>query len=145
MKLPYALSLISLTVLFVGAGCPVPDQTTITSIEPENSNSTNVDLYVDYSPAALAKAQANGIAVLYFYAPWCSTCKSLNQDLLDNTTDLPPGVTVLKVDYDTAEDLKDQYDVVQQHTLIQLDSNGNEVTRWIGGDVETIIDSVIYP
>lgn len=135
------------TYILVGGACPQPPAITTIESTPEVTTNTpttteTVAQYVEYSSAALAEAQANGTVVLYFYANWCSTCRVLNEDLTNNVADLPANTTVLQVNFDTEEALKDRYDVLQQHTLIQLDANGNEVTRWIGGDVETMLDSL---
>ena len=42
------------------------------------------------------------------------------------------------MNYDTEDELKKQYGITQQHTLVQIDSDGNEVEKWIGGGIETI-------
>lgn len=92
--------------------------------------------YVDYNPELLARANS-GDVVLFFHAKWCPTCKALERSILNG--DIPENLTILKIDYDTASELKDKYDIVIQHTLIQVDSQGNEITKWVGGnDLESI-------
>jgi thiol-disulfide isomerase/thioredoxin len=99
--------------------------------------------YYEYSDANLAMATENGKAVLFFSTNWCSTCTELDRELLNESEKLEEGITVLKLDYDNSPDLKSKYNVTTQHTLIQVDSQGNEITKWVGGDIETINESVI--
>lgn len=94
--------------------------------------------YVWYSPEELAQAQQKGRAVIYFWAAWCPTCRALNQELLQRSKELPDNVTILKTNYDTETALKKKYQIVTQHTLVQVDKDGNEVTKWIGGNVDVI-------
>lgn len=94
--------------------------------------------YVEYSDTALAKAKRDGRAVLFFWAPWCSTCSVLDDELREKSNELPTDVTILKVNFDTQKELKRKYQIVQQHTLVQIDKNGNEVTKWVGGNVALI-------
>lgn len=108
------------------------------SLEAENGAK-----YVDYSPAALADAQANGRAVIFFYAVWCPTCNALNNELNSGGLgNLPSDVTILKADYDNENDLKQKYGIGVQHSLVQVDDNGNEVTKWTGGGVEVINENL---
>lgn len=94
--------------------------------------------YVTYSQATLAKAQGQGRTVLFFHAPWCPTCRALDTELQKKSQTLPADVTILQVDYDTEKALKQHYNVVTQHTLVQIDANGNEIKKWIGGNVAVI-------
>lgn len=94
--------------------------------------------YVDYSESSLAKAQEKGRAVIYFWASWCPTCKVLDRELRERGSELPNDVTILKTNYDTEKELKKKYQIVQQHTLVQVDKNGNEVKKWIGGNIDVI-------
>lgn len=94
--------------------------------------------YVEYSDVALAQASNDGRAVLFFWAPWCSTCNALDDELKEKSKELPTDVTILKVNFDTQKELKRKYQIIQQHTLVQIDKNGNEVTKWVGGNVDLI-------
>lgn len=89
--------------------------------------------YRAYDPSLLSRAD-HGRVVLFFHAGWCPTCKALENDINRNLDKIPDDLTILKVDYDTAEDLKDKYDIVIQHTLVQVDSSGSMITGWTGGN-----------
>lgn len=87
--------------------------------------------YEDYSSEKLAKA-SEGDLVLFFHANWCPTCRSLEANIQENATDIPSGVTILKANYDKEVDLKKKYGVTYQHALVQVDAQGNLVTKWQG-------------
>lgn len=87
--------------------------------------------YVAYAPERLADAN-KGKVVLFFRASWCPTCRSLDKDIRANAAKIPAGVTILDVDYDTATALKQKYGVTSQHTLVQVDTQGSQITKWGG-------------
>jgi thiol-disulfide isomerase/thioredoxin len=119
-----------------------PDQTIVNSDSQitqtgQDTNSTSQSVagrYQDYSPEALKQAQASGgKAVLFFKASWCPTCSAADKDFRENLSQIPDGVTILKVDYDTQIALKQKYGITIQDTFVQLDSQGNQVSRWTSG------------
>lgn len=74
-----------------------------------------------YSAAALAEAQkADKPVALHFGADWCPTCRA--QDKLLDAMKAEPGleITVLAVNYDTEKDLKKQFAIRSQSTLVVL-------------------------
>ena len=68
--------------------------------------------------------------VLFFEAQWCHTCQALRADLEESIADFPKDLTIISVDYDTMTELKRKYDIDFQHTLVQVDSNGNRIAKW---------------
>ena len=163
MKQKTALTLCGFlsVLLFVGAGCSF-DASTNTSMEklPEPvqpqteadmiGTKANVDIdlkvlapaekkmvapgtYEDYSFEKIAFA-ANGDVILFFHAPWCPTCKALDTNINANLTAIPANTKILKVDYDSSNELKKKYGVTYQHTLVQVDKDGNMITKWSGGN-----------
>ena len=87
--------------------------------------------YEAYSPEKLAKAET-GDVVLFFHADWCPSCRGLESDINANLGNIPDGVHILKLDYDTETDLKKKYGVVRQHTLVQVDESGNAIKTLTG-------------
>mgnify|MGYP001597709164 CR=1 FL=1 len=85
--------------------------------------------YEAYSAEKLALA-AEGDVVLFFRASWCPTCRALDADIKANV--VPEGVTILDVNYDTEVALKQKYGVTMQHTLVQVDAEGNLIQKWTG-------------
>lgn len=87
--------------------------------------------YVDYDKEKLAEAGEDTSIVLFFKAEWCSSCSALDRDIKQNGDQIPEDVLIMTVDFDTATDLKKKYNVRQQHTLVQVDSQGEEVKTWV--------------
>jgi thiol:disulfide interchange protein len=94
--------------------------------------------YWIYSSAALQRAKNQGKVVLYFWAPWCASCTSLDLDLTNKKVTVPDGVTILRVDYDHASELKRQYSVVIQHTFVQIDHDDKPLNTWVGGEIKDV-------
>ncbi|MBI2617595.1 thioredoxin family protein [Candidatus Gottesmanbacteria bacterium] len=113
-----------------------PSEVSITNVDTKDSKATNIlSRYLDYSSDNLAKATANnGRAVLFFAAlKWCPSCQQADKDFQANFEKVPSDATILKVDYDTAKDLKQKYAITMQDTFVQVDSDGKEITRWNSG------------
>jgi thiol-disulfide isomerase/thioredoxin len=70
--------------------------------------------------------------VLFFNASWCSTCKEARENLEADPAAIPAGLTIVKVDYDDSDELKQKYGVTVQHTFVQVDADGNEIAKWNG-------------
>lgn len=85
--------------------------------------------YVEYNEEEVAQALASDKkVVLFFHAGRCPSCIALDNDVNENLSNLDENTVLVKVDYDTAEELKAQYNVTAQHTLVVLDSEANAVT-----------------
>ncbi len=98
--------------------------------------------YVAYSGDKIAMA-ATGDVVLFFHATWCPSCKALNSDIEKNVSAIPAGVTILKTDYDKEVELKKKYGVTSQHTLVQVDKDGNLIKKWSGGSkLENLLSQI---
>lgn len=103
----------------------------------------DVASYANYSEALLSTAMLKGKVVLFFAATgWCQTCSALDDEIVERQAEIPSDVTILKVDYDNDKVMDDSYHVVRQHTLIVLDSDGKELTRWVGGDFDQLLDEL---
>lgn len=87
--------------------------------------------YEAYAPEKLAKA-ANGDVVLFFKASWCPTCRAVDKDIMANISKIPPGLSILTLDYDTSTELKKKYGVTYQHTFVQVDASGKLIKKWSG-------------
>jgi thiol-disulfide isomerase/thioredoxin len=86
---------------------------------------------MDYDAKHLAFAE-KGKVVLFFKASWCPSCQALDKDINANLSKLPADVLILKVDYDNSSELKKKYSVLGQHTLVQVDKDGNMKSTWRG-------------
>lgn len=113
--------------------------------DPSTSSQLLMDRmsYLDYSENNKVVAQKYGKSVLFFAATmWCQTCSELDKEIKERIVDIPSDVTILKVDYDNDREMKARYNVIQQHTLVVLDKNGNEVKRWIGGNLDLMLNEL---
>jgi len=97
------------------------DQATTTA-DPA-ATSTTPGVYTDYDADAIASSDAEHI-LLFFHATWCPSCRALDNDIVANADDIPTDVEIYKVDYDTATDLKRQYGVTTQHSILEINASG---------------------
>ncbi len=98
--------------------------------------------FVEYSNSAIANAQ--GTILLFFHAPWCSQCLALESDILSKG--VPDDVTIIKIDYDSHQDLRQQYGVTLQTTLVEVDAAGNEKQKFVAYETPTlqaVIDAML--
>jgi len=102
-----------------------------TGMMDKSDTMMKVGSYEAYAPEKLARAET-GDVVLFFHASWCPTCRGLSADIEKNLEAIPSEVSLLKVDYDTESELKKKYGVTYQHTLVQVDKDGNMIKKWSG-------------
>jgi thioredoxin 1 len=101
------------------------------AVAQEQSESNSPGSYESYAPEKVAGSSGN--VVLFFHASWCPSCRGLSRDIEDKLDAIPQDLTILKVDYDQETALKQKYGVTTQHTLVQVDGNGDLVRKWSGG------------
>lgn len=93
--------------------------------------------FAEYS--ANKDAYKDSKKVLFFAASWCPTCQALTKDIETRTSTIPSDTVVIRADYDKETSLKQKYGVTYQHTLVQIDNDGKQLTKWSGGNtIETI-------
>ena len=108
---------------------------------------TAASRYVEYSKAALEKAATNR-RVLFFYASWCPTCRPADANFKENISKIPEDVTLIRVNYNDPEtdqeekDLAEKYGITYQHTYVQIDGAGKEVTKWNGGQINELLSNI---
>lgn len=96
-------------------------------MDTESTMEKKVWDYVSYNPDIIASTSGN--KVLFFHASWCPSCRSADSHFSSAT--FPADLTVIKTNFDTSGDLKEKYEVTSQHTFVQVDSEGNLVSKWI--------------
>lgn len=109
-------------------------QSTANKTPSSTSTSSTGGQYVDYS--ATVVANTSGRKVLFFHAPWCPQCRALDASIKDGS--IPGGVTIIKTDYDSNQDLRQKYGVTIQTTLVEVDDNGNFVKKYVAYDDPTL-------
>lgn len=84
-------------------------------------------------------ASTDGVKLLFFHAPWCPQCRMIEADI--KSDGVPDGVTILKVDYDTNQALRQTYGVTLQTTFVEIDGDGKEIEKFVAYN-EPTFDSV---
>lgn len=103
--------------------------------------------YLPYTEDVLESSKSTR-RVLFFYASWCPTCIPADADFTKNVSMLPSDVTLIRVNYndpDTDADekaLAAKYAITYQHTYVQIDADGNEITKWNGGSVKELLAKI---
>ena len=106
-------------------------QSTVNDETSPIASQANKSSYVTTKSEDLAGV-TNDKRVLFFHASWCPTCKVLDNEISSSESQIPAGLTIARVDFDKETDLRKKYGVTLQHTLVQIDADGNEVTKWSG-------------
>ena len=100
------------------------------SSEAASSGPGSYITLADYDADKAAYASTD--VVLFFNAQWCSTCKVARDNIEADLAAIPSDLTIVVVDFDTANDLRQKYGVTVQHTFVQIDADGNELAKWSG-------------
>ena len=117
-----------------------PQKTNVLVEEAKADNSR----YLVYSKVAYENAVTQR-RVLFFYATWCPSCKQADEDFTANSDKIPDDVVVLRVNYNDPntdqeeKDLAKKYGITYQHTFVQVDEQGNEITKWNGGQTNELL------
>ncbi len=90
-----------------------------------------VGTFTEYDESLLSNANS-GDVLIFFHATWCPSCRGLEKDINSNLSNIPTDMTILKADYDSETTLKKKYGVVRQHTIVQVDANGDEIKTLTG-------------
>lgn len=97
-----------------------------------------VGAYLDYYDGAIADTP--GLKVLFFHAQWCPKCRALDADIEANA--IPAGMTIFKVDFDTAIELRQTYGVTLQTTIVYVDDEGDVLAKGVLYD-DTTLDALL--
>lgn len=123
------------------AVCVKPDTVSGQVSQESKTAQAPAGTYIAYSPEAYESGKDKK-RVLFFHAAWCPFCKEADADFNAHLNDLPPDVVLLKIDYDRENDLKKKYGITYQHTFVQVDMEGNALTKWSGGGVQELIAQI---
>lgn len=113
----------------------IDDQTSaIDDITAEITPSDTQPAYVTYSPSVIETT--TGTRLLFFTAPWSPECQLLDESI--KAGPIPDGVTIIAVDYDSSPELRQQYGVVMQSTVVKIDADGNKVDSFVAYNDPTL-------
>lgn len=89
-------------------------------------NNTTAGSYETYDAAKIAISEADHI-ILFFHATWCPSCVALDRNINANLASIPSGVEIYKLDYDSETELKQQYGIIRQHSVVEISADGAKV------------------
>lgn len=114
--------------------------------DPMLSVGQNLSGYIEHSSGVLENVSNSNKTVLFFYASWCPTCRPVNEELL--SSELPSDLNIIRVNYNDPDtdneerNLAEKYGVTYQHTFVQIDSSGNELSKWNGGGLQNLLEKL---
>lgn len=89
-------------------------------------------IYTDYEWGKKYISDPSKKVVLFFHASRCPSCKQAEKDILKNKDMIDSNLIILKVDYDTATELKKQYSITSQTSYVLLNTDGTLNKKSIG-------------
>lgn len=102
------------------AEMPSPEKETV----DENDNMPQYKVYSETEYTALKGSKP---FVLFFHADWCPICRQMEKTYTERLDEFPEGTIILKTDYDSEDDLKSEYGVTTQSTVIVFDAEGERI------------------
>lgn len=114
---------------------PMPEQSSVPS-----DVTLQTGRYESYEPGRVS-AKGYSQTILFFHASWCPECRAFEAAI--NSSTIPAGTQILKVDYDNSTELKQKYGVTLQSTFVSVDSNGELVSKWVGYGKDKSVDAIL--
>lgn len=98
-----------------------------------------------YSEANLAQSEAD-TNLIFFHAVWCTVCNSVERSLEAGV--IPDDINIYKVDFDSdkGQNLAEMYDIPIQYTMVQVNTEGEEITQWVNNfndGIEDIKENIV--
>jgi thiol-disulfide isomerase/thioredoxin len=99
-------------------------------------------LFEDYSSARLAKYRGERPVALFFHADWCPVCIEIEDTIENNLAQIPTEAVILKVNFDEETELKKEFKITTQSTLVFLDRDGQELAKKNNPSIDEIINNL---
>lgn len=87
----------------------------------------DIPVYLDYSESEYLALKGKEPFVLFFHANWCPICRRMEKDISADLENYPKGTKFLKADFDTETELKKEYGIKIQSTVVVLDESGEAI------------------
>lgn len=98
------------------------------------TQSKNSGSYLEYSSDIIQNTK--GRKLLFFHAPWCPQCRAIENDI--NEQGVPESWNIIKVDYDSSQDLRQKYGVTIQTTFVEVDNSGELIKKYVAYEEPTL-------
>lgn len=117
-----------------------------TEVKPSTAKVTSTTAkpaqYLSYSASAVAANHGQEAYALFFHAPWCPVCVGMEADIKASLSDFPAGSKIFKADFDTELDLRKQYGITTQSTIVIIGQDGKVVEKLTGPKASRISSSL---
>ena len=106
-------------------------------LEPAASTASTTAVPEPVASALTRARGANKLVLIDFYAEWCAPCKVLHAKTLPDSRvqKALEGFVVVKADMDVDLAAAEYFGVVAMPTLVVLTSEGEELSRYVGGSI----------
>lgn len=108
----------------------------------ETSTNSESAKYLSYSASTVAASHGQEAYALFFHAPWCPVCVGMEADIKATLSDFPVGSKIFKADFDTELDLRKQYGITIQSTIVIIDKDGKVAEKLTGPKASRISSSL---
>ncbi|MBN2306885.1 S-layer homology domain-containing protein [Candidatus Peregrinibacteria bacterium] len=99
--------------------------------------------YIDYTAAKREAYEGTRPFAIFFYATSSSTCYLIENELLKNLDGYPDGVMILKADYDTETELRNEFKVTSQNWFVIFNGEGEVTFSNSLFNANDVIDEII--
>ncbi len=139
MNLSKKIPLLILIAGFALVGCSflANNETDTEQAENETLSTGLPGRYEEYSPELFSELQGNEKFLLFFHADWCPLCRALEAKI-KNDIGVLNGRTVLEADYDIELDLRKEYSVLAQVTVIFFNADGTIANKKVNPRLSAI-------
>lgn len=93
--------------------------------------------YEEYGPERYKTLLGSEKFILFFHADWCPTCRALEKEIKENLDKLNSR-TVLEVNYDTEKELKKEYGITVQSTVVFINQDGTVFEKLVNPEFELV-------
>lgn len=115
--------LLIVSLLLVGCGFLATTKTDMQEADEDMASSAMAGSYEEYSPQQFSELKGSERFILFFHADWCPLCRVLEGKIKKDMGVLN-GHTVLEANYDKEVELKKEYSVLAQTTMIFFNADG---------------------
>lgn len=98
----------------------------------EVTTTPSAGIYTDYEWGKKYISDPSKKIVLFFHASRCPSCKAAEANIITNKDTIDSNLVILKVDYDTAIELKKQYAITSQTSYVLLNTDGTLNKKSVG-------------